>query len=739
MLLLALPGLSKLSVTPDNRVFYGGKDKYFQELLAFENLFASNTRVAFVTTCQQPIENCPSLQESVRWLAQESASLPYTTRVDSLDSFPTLVSTNDSVSSFSTLDYVCAAAHQCDPEKLERFNDPLVVGRYIDPTRSTVATLVSLDLEVGSVHAVSTAYAAAQALLTAHREIWSELDIRYVGTVPLMQSFVHASVKDMSSVFALAMLVIVFVLYGCLQSIRLVLIMLTLGLLTIGITMGLAGWNGHILNTATSTLPLVLFTLVTATSMHYFMYLLRSVSDNASWTPAQAAQAAFNTQWKPVLLTTFSTAACMLSLLTVDSPPIYELGLWTAVGVCIGTLLLLLVVPVLCASISRPTPSVWQGYLQRSLNRYARLIERDTIPIKTVLALLMISSGLILSLEVDDDFVRYFDKDNGFRTDTEYVAERLFGPSNLEIQIDSGESDGVYQPSYLSFVQRLTDHVRSLDHVRNVLSFSDIISETNKHFGNGDAPRDLESDLIAQMFMAYEFSLELGQSTTDVVDDSRRFSRVSISLSDISSSQVVALEKSLYEWASLQTNTYDILVTGESIPISHLSSRNIKAMLVSISLTFVFTAILLVLVFRNYRVGLLAFISTVVPVAVGFGFWAIASDTIGLTTTVIISVCIGVVIDDSIHLIYRHFDALRHHDLGSRQAAAFAVHRVGTALITTTVVIVAGFTVLMFSDFQLNFTFAACSSLVLTSALFFDLLISPKLLVWSTKDSDQPE
>ena len=281
-------------------------------LLAFENLFASNTRVAFVTTWQHPIENCPSLQESVRWLAQESASLPYTTRVDSLDSFPTLVSTNDSVSSFSTLDYVCAAAHQCDPEKLERFNDPLVVGRYIDPTRSTVATLVSLDLEVGSVHAVSTAYAAAQALLTAHREIWSELDIRYVGTVPLMQSFVHASVKDMSSVFALAMLVIVFVLYGCLQSIRLVLIMLTLGLLTIGITMGLAGWNGHILNTATSTLPLVLFTLVTATSMHYFMYLLRSVSDNASWTPAQAAQAAFNTQWKPVLLTTFSTAALSL-------------------------------------------------------------------------------------------------------------------------------------------------------------------------------------------------------------------------------------------------------------------------------------------------------------------------------------------------------------------------------------------------------------------------------------------
>ena len=738
-LVLTLPGLSRLSVTPDNRVFYGENDDYFKDLLAFEKLFVSNTRVAFVATCERPIESCSSLRDSTRWLSANSAMLPYSTRVDSIISFPTLVSSDDSVASHSTLDYICPPNQYCDPAKLNRFDDPLIIGRYINSHRSTVATLVSIELEVGSVHAVTKAYDAAQQLLTTHRKNWPNLDIRYVGTVPLMQSFVLASEKDMSSVFALAMLVIVLVLYACLQSVRLVLIMLMLGLLTISITMGLAGWNGHVLNTATSTLPLVIFTLITATSMHYFMHLLRSASENVSWTSTQAAQAAFNTQWKPVALTTLTTAACMLSLLTVDSPPIYQLGLWTAIGICIGTLLLLFVVPVLCASIGRPKSSAWQGYLQRVLNRYARLIERDTIPVKTITASLAISSLLILSLEVDDDFVRYFDKDNSFRIDTEYVAKKLFGPSNLEVQINSGEPDGIYEPSYLTYVDNLTTYLRSHEHVQNVLSYSDIIAESNTHFGNGAGIHDLNSEIVAQMFMAYEFSLEFGQTTSDLVDDSRMYSRVSVSLADLSSRQVVALEEALYDWSSQQPINYDILVTGESIPISHLSSRNIKAMLISISLTFVFTAILLAVAFKNARIGLLALVSTVIPVAIGFGLWALVSNTIGLTTTVIISVCIGVVIDDSIHLIFRHFDALRQHELGSRQAAAFAVHRVGAALITTTVVIVAGFLVLMLSDFQLNSTFAACSSLILTSALVFDLLISPKLLVWSTEDSKNLE
>jgi len=142
------------------------------------------------------------------------------------------------------------------------------------------------------------------------------------------------------------------------------------------------------------------------------------------------------------------------------------------------------------------------------------------------------------------------------------------------------------------------------------------------------------------------------------------------------------------------------------------------------------------LVFRNYRIVVVALFSTIVPVIIGFGLWSIGKDSIGLSTTVIISVCIGVVIDDCIHLIYRHYDALDRLEFSRRQAAAFSVHRVGAALVTTTLVIVSGFIVLTFSDFELNSTFASCSALILIAALLVDLIISPKLLVWATQNRD---
>lgn len=731
MLAITLPGTLRLSVTPDNRVFYGEEDTYFQQLTEFEELFTSNTKVAFVVTCSQPIELCPDLVSSIAWLSEASLVMPFLVKIDSLSTYPTLISTPDSITSYSTLDYVCPKA-ACNQALLSRLEDSKIQGRYIDASRKTLSVLASLDIAVGSVDAVSKSYAASIALVDQHKARWPDLDIRYVGTVPLMQAFVDATNKDLTSVLALAILVILVLLAIFLQSIRLVLVMLALGLLTIAATLGIAGWTGLVLNTATATIPLVLFTLIIASSMHLFMYLLRASSEQPSWSSIQAAEAAFNSQWKPVILTSATTSACLLSLLTVDSPPVQDIGLWTAVGMIIGTAILLIVVPVYAATSPRPNPSIWQQHLQTKLNAYARFLERDSSPTKLVIAFLIASGALIFTLQVDDDFVRYFEKDNQFRSDTEYVAEHLFGPSNMEIQLDSTDDDSIFDPAYVDYMARLSTFLRDHPLVKNVVSFSDVIEETNKHFGGGQSLTQLDQESIAQMFMAYEFSLELGQTTNDLVDSTRRYARASTSLMDIPSLEVTRLESDIYDWHKAQDSPYGLLVTGESIPISHLSTRNIRSMLLSIILTFIVTSIVLALVFRNARVGFVALVSTFVPVVIGFGLWSLGSSTVGLSTTVILSVCIGVVIDDSIHLIYRHFDALRHLDLSTRQAAAYSVHRVGSAIITTTIVMVAGFMILMLSDFQLNSTFAACSSLILLSALLFDLLISPKMLVWAS-------
>jgi predicted RND superfamily exporter protein len=115
--------------------------------------------------------------------------------------------------------------------------------------------------------------------------------------------------------------------------------------------------------------------------------------------------------------------------------------------------------------------------------------------------------------------------------------------------------------------------------------------------------------------------------------------------------------------------------------------------------------------------------------------WGLMNESIGLASTVIVAVCMGVVIDDSIHMIYSHIDARKRLNLSGREASAYALHRVGAAVVTTTIVLVVGFSVLLFSEFQLNSAFGGCSALILVCALAFDLRILPELLVWASDEA----
>jgi len=711
-------------------VFFSEKDQYFRQLNDFESIFTSNTRVAFVVSCDQPIGQCPDLVNSVNWLTAVTQKMPFIIRVDSLSTYPTLVSNHDQVTSHATLAHVCPDG-KCLDARMTILDNPVIQGRYIDESKRTLSVLASLNIPTNSVDAVHRSHQESTRVVKLHQQRWPALDIRYVGTVPLMQEFVEATNRDLSSVLGLAILAILVVLAFCLQSIRIIAVMLCLGVITIGVTLGIAGWSGLVLNTATATIPLVLFTLIIASSMHMFMHLLRSSTEQEQWSNIEAATAALNNQVKPVLLTAGTTVACLLSLLAVDSPPVQDIGFWTAVGMVIGTFLLLVYVPLYAASVNRIGRSRWQSKLQLKLNDYARFVERNSMSVKPVAVAFFISIGLLLTLQVDDDFVRYFDKNNGFRVDTEFVAERLFGTNNVEVQIDSGDSEGVFASEFLTHVNEMTKYLRNHSLVKNVDSFSEVIETSNNHFGDKSAiPQD--NDTIAQLFMAYELSLEPGQSTTDFADASKRFARVSLSLRDSTAKDVVDLESEIYGWNEGKGSVYDIVVTGESLPTAHISKRNIASMIFSITTTFLLTSMVLALFFRNYRIGVVALITTVVPVVIGFAIWSVGAETIGLAATVILSVCIGVVIDDSIHLIFSHYEGIEHHDLESEYAAAYSVHRVGSSIITTTLVLVAGFFVLSFSTFQLNATFGACSAFILVSALLFDLIFSPRLLVWAS-------
>src|SRR5438034_885864 len=134
-----------------------------------------------------------------------------------------------------------------------------------------------------------------------------------------------------------------------------------------------------------------------------------------------------------------------------------------------------------------------------------------------------------------------------------------------------------------------------------------------------------------------------------------------------------------------------------------------------------------VLLVRSLRLGLLAIPTNVLPIFVLFGTMGALGVTLNLSTSLIASVCLGVIVDDTVHFVIHYGERVR--DLGDREAAARETVRVlGRALVFNSVALSAAFLILATSSFRPIVELGWLSAVTMLSGLAMDLLLLPILL-----------
>ena len=235
----------------------------------------------------------------------------------------------------------------------------------------------------------------------------------------------------------------------------------------------------------------------------------------------------------------------------------------------------------------------------------------------------------------------------------------------------------------------------------------------------------------AQWYLVYELSLQQGQSNTDLVNNQQIQSRISILLKETSSKDIQELEQEIYLWHSANDTNFEWLVTGENIPVAHLSELNINSMVYGLGGSIFLSALIIGSFLKKLKLGVATLFAILIPVVSGFGVWGLVTGTIGLASTAIVALTIGIVVDDSIHLAYRYMDGRVRLNMDSWHSAAYGIHRVGTAITTSSIVMIGGLSALLLSAFEVNSSFGACTCLIIGLALLFNLLVFPRVLVWA--------
>jgi predicted RND superfamily exporter protein len=330
-----------------------------------------------------------------------------------------------------------------------------------------------------------------------------------------------------------------------------------------------------------------------------------------------------------------------------------------------------------------------------------------------------------------------------FRRDSDFTTKNLTGLYILDYSLDSGESGGISNPGFLKDVKAFTDWYRQQPEAIHVNTITDVFERLNKNMHADDPawyrlPDD--RNLAAQYLLLYEMSLPYGLDLNNQINVDKSATRMTVSLQTLSTNQVLALITRAETW--IKDNTTHIKSadgSGPTVMFAHIGKRNIISMLGGTTMALIGISMILVIALRSIKIGLISMIPNLVPAAMGFGLWGLLVGEVGLALSVVTSMTLGIVVDDTIHFLSKYLRARREKGMGSQDAVRYAFTTVGRALVITSVVLVVGFSILALSSFKLNSGMGTLTAMVIALALVADFLLLPPLLMKIEEKSDEKQ
>ncbi len=730
---LAAMGGQRLSFTTNYRAFFGPANPQLRAFDALEKIYAKQDNVLFLLAPPDGDVFTPRTLDAVEWLTREAWQIPYSSRVDSVTNFQYTEAEGDDL---RVRDLVEDARHLA-PAALARIrtialHEPLLVDQLVSHDGRVAGVNVTVQLP-GKHEAteIPETVAFVRQLVQRLQQRYPELEVHVTGLVMMNNAFTEASMRDMTHLVPLAFAIMLLALLVLTRSLWGVLVTTLVIVFSILTAMGLGGWLGMHLTPPSASAPTIILTLAIASSVHLITSYLHEL--RRAPARARAMEESLRINLEPVILTSVTTAIGFLSMNFSESPPFRDLGNLVAMGVLASLVYAVSFLPALM-SLLPARPESAAAARHRAMAAMAAFVVRHRR--RLLLGMGTLTLGLVALVplnRLDDIYPHYFDESVPFRRDTDFAERNLGGLYRIDYSLEAGESGGIDEPAFLQEVERFANWWRTQPETIHVDSFTDTMRRLNKNM-HGDDPHwyrlPRRRDLAAQYLLLYEMSLPYGLDLNNQINIDKSALRLSVTLTTMSTNQVLALERRARRW--LQTHTrylHDAEGTGPTIMFAHIGRRNIHTMLIGTTLALVLISLLLVVAFRSLRIGLISMIPNLVPAGMGFGIWALVSGEVGLGLSVVTGMTLGIVVDDTIHFLSKYLRARREQGLSSTAAVRYAFVRVGDALWITSVVLMAGFLVLTLSSFRLNADMGLLTAIVIGLALAADFLLLPSLLI----------
>ena len=723
-------GVRFITVTNDYRILFGENNPELAEYERLEDTYAESNRALIAVA---PLQGSAFTREAlgaIEELTEAAWQAPYSSRVDSLTNYSHSEAFGDDLTVGPLVD---GAEFLSDEELAEvetiALNSVETAGRLVSRDGRVGGVVINFFLPDPMDAAVVEITDYLNALLDEARASHPDIDYYLTGDVVMHRAFADATQDDLRRLMPIVFVVIVTAAAILLRSVPGTLAIVIVLMFVVNTTLGLAGWLRTEFSPTNAGVPIIVMAITVAYAVHIVSITLLRMSQGLDKREAIAESLRHNAT--PVFLTSLTTIIGFLSLNASDSPPFHVLGNLVAFGVFCAFCFCMALLPAVLSLLPLKARRLREDK-PLFFDRLATfVIARRNVLLWSVGAIAVVLIMGIPRNEISETWTRYFDDRFEFRRHTDFVIENLTGLDSLEYSLASGREGGITEPAYLSTVDAFAEWFREQPEVTHVQAFPDVMKRLNRNM-NGDDPafHQLPEDpeLAAQYLLLYEFSLPFGIDLNDRIDVSKSATRMTTVAADLSGGELRALDERAQAW--LRDNAPDMATaaTGITMIFAHLSQRNIESMLRGTIIAMSLISLILIVVLRSVRIGLISLLPNFIPAAVSFGLWGYLVGRVGMAASVVTVVAFGIIVDDTIHFLTKYLKA-RKEGLPAPEAVRFTFGAVGHALTTTTIVLSLGFLVFMASGFELSWALGILVSMTIVIALLTDFLLLPTLLM----------
>ncbi len=749
LFLVALLGVGApgLQNTLDYRFFFSDDNP---ELAAYEELQDSYVRSEAVYIAVEALTGDvfqPQVLKALEEITEACWKVPYNLRVDSLTNFQYTESNEEG---FEVNDLFSDAMNMSprDIEKRKSFalKEPSLVNVLVS-SRGDVAGF-QLAIQVPGIDREKETPEVVFYVRNMAKEFEQKypfLKFHFAGQVIVDQAFPESTNKDLSTVWPVFMVVMIILLTLIFRSGWYTFSVFLIGILSVISGMGALGWMQLKINAAVSAAPLIILTLALADSIHiiasYTQYLKQG-KDKAA-----AISESLKVNFVPVLITSLMTCIGFLTLHFNDSPPYRALGYVVTAGVLSAWMYSVVLLPALLMLLPHkvPAPDRNQNDSSRALisglSRFIVSRSKQLSVIIGIFAILLIAS--ISKNVINDDPGKYFGESQTMRKDMDFINTRITGLGALNYSIESGKAQGITDIEYLRRVEAFVNWLKQQPHVIQVDSVVEILKRINKswHADSEAFYRLPESkEEASQFLLVYELSLPVGMDINNMITLDKSASRVRVIMDDTSGNYHINLDEAAKQWLDINLpENYDYLSASSTLMFAHIGERSIDGILKGLIGSLFLIALILMALFRSVRAGIISIVCNVLPIGMAFGVWGLINGQVDLGLTVTLAIAFGIVVDDTIHLLSKYQLARQDLGMAPKDALYYALNTVGLALIVTTLVLLAGFSILAFSAMNITANMGLLTTITILLALLVDFFGVPGLLLLFDKDKSRSD